>query len=61
MKQNLQDLAMNVHDFCAGKQIQFTPVWISRESSPLVLADKFSQTLNNDDLENKPFIFLSVK
>ena len=57
MKPNLQKLAINVHDFCKEKEINVNPVWISRESSHIMLADKFSRTFDNDDWEIEPSIF----
>ena len=60
MKQNLQDLALNVHEFCENKQIQITPEWISRDSSSIALADEFSRTFDNDDWEIQPRIFCQL-
>ena len=60
MKQNLQDLALNVHEFCENKQIQITPEWISRGSSSIALADEFSRKFDNDDWEIQPRIFCQL-
>ena len=60
MKQNLQDLALNVHEFCENKQIQITPEWISRDSSSIALADEFSRKFDNDDWEIQPLIFFQL-
>ena len=56
-KSTLQKLAMNVHQFCADKDIKISSAWISRSNNALVLADKFSRTFDNDDWEIKTWVF----